>query len=84
MARLSDKEEFVLVGAEGVSETEGEKWVRRASKKEYNLWKMVNYNIASVDKTGRPYYLMAINRVTAPYSAIEKAKNYQRVFRLIG
>ena len=73
---------FVLVGAEGCSEIDKEDWIREPTEEEAAEWFKEN-NVATIDHTGRPYFLRAVSANKAPQEAVDRAKNYMRVKRLI-
>ena len=86
---------FVLVGAEGAAEVEGQPWIREATRDEFAAWQKANtrtdpitkkeVSVDLVDHTGRPYWLMAVevDHPDCPVEAATKAMINKRVLRLI-
>jgi len=75
---------IVAVGAEGITEIEGQNWWRYTNKEENHQW-MIDHPHTDklfVDKVGRPYWLVVVLD-HAPEEAKEKAQTYLRVKRLI-
>lgn len=88
---MSDELLTIAVGAEGYTELKNDQgnlpdWIRPATAEEAHAWhdeqKHKKYQTELIDQTGRPYYLVTINK-NAPKRAIYKAKNYYRVKRLL-
>jgi hypothetical protein len=82
----------LLVGAEGVSETDHIEWIRPATKEEADEFYAAYQTEESreqlersltIDMTGRPYYLTTLTE-DAPYSVLMANKGYGRVVRLRG
>lgn len=76
----------LLLGAEGCAETENVDWVREASDREaVDFWAEVREQgltgIATVDKIGRPYWLMTVTE-EAPKEVLEAIKDTYRAVRL--
>lgn len=76
----------LLVGAEGVSEQEGQPWLREATPDEVEQFKThlppgVTLYDVTIDGIGRPYFVMTVLG-TDPPEIYEKASKFQRVLRL--
>lgn len=78
----------LLVGAEGISETEGQPWIRPATDEENRDFVAracrndeERYRNSLVDLNGRPYFLMTVLD-NAPEQVIAKAKRCGRCLRL--
>jgi hypothetical protein len=75
----------VLLGAEGVSELEGQSWLREASADETAAF-VAGLGLAPeanpfLDRLGRPYWAMVL-MPDAPEPLRAKARRYQRLVRL--
>lgn len=76
----------LLLGAEGVSETEGQPWIREATAEEAEEFRDF-YGGSDVmqelglDRTGRPYWLMTLTEETPP-EILEANRGYGRMVRL--
>jgi len=88
------KKATLLLGAEGVSETEGEDWIREATADEVEDLKndiadamgalstlSDTYRDALSDGMGRPYFAMTV-LATAPENVLARAHNSLRAVRL--
>jgi hypothetical protein len=88
------KNATLLLGAEGVSETEGEDWIRDATVDEIEGLKTAiadasrtmnttndTYKSALIDGTGRPYFAMTV-LASAPPSVLTLAHDTLRTVRL--
>jgi len=88
------KNETLLLGAEGVSETEGKDWIRDATADEIEDLKNAiadasrtidrlddAYKSALSDGTGRPYFPMTV-LANAPPSVLARAHHTLRTVRL--
>lgn len=73
--------QILLVGAEGVSETEGEAWIREATKEEAETFWLDKDTDLDIDHNGRPYWLMAI-LPTAPAEIYDRTAKCVRAVRL--
>jgi hypothetical protein len=79
---------LVLLGAEGLAELEGVDWLRAATPAETATFKRrhrlseLDYEAASLDGTGRPYFLVAL-LPGAPDVVCVRARAHLRVLRLV-
>jgi hypothetical protein len=76
----------LLVGAEGVSEQEGQPWLREATPDEIDAFAAtlppdVKLRDVTIDGVGRPYFVMTV-LPDAPAEIYGYASRYQRVKRL--
>jgi hypothetical protein len=76
---------LLLLGAEGCAETEGEPYVRRATLKEHSQFLAEHPSVETVDHTGRPYWLVAVDvdHPDCPAEVKRTASGLIRVRRLI-
>lgn len=63
-----------LVAAEGVADLNGVAWARRATREESLAFQANNPNAPWVDRTGRPYWLVAIYEDAPPEVLVKVSK----------
>ena len=81
-------ETLVLLGAEGFVEVKGEPWLReditpadRERFRSENGLTIADFKACSMDKIGRPYYLVAVGE-GAPQGVLDHVAKFKRMVRL--